>query len=316
MVSINDFNIIETIGYGSFSIVYHAVDKNNKHYALKKIFWNNSPERILKELKWSKSLNHPNIIKVYAAFRKDDQCTIVLEYVKHVHFRELICNFENNTIKAYMRGLISALSYLHSKKIVHRDIKPSNFLFDIEKHEGFLIDFGLCEENYFLSPSPSRNVDSTTIEDELMYPHLYQGGQKMMANRAGTRGFRAPEVLMAAWNQSPAIDIWSAGVILLSILTSRYPFFKSDNDMVSICEIASIVGSKRLEEAAMECGRRVRFPREYNEYNLRELCLRLNFRYYEMNLDEKVFDLLSKMLEPSPSKRFTADQCLSHPFFS
>lgn len=39
--------------------------------------------------------------------------------------------------------------------------------------------------------------------------------------RGGTRGFRAPEVLLRCTKQTVAIDIWSAGVILLSILSAR-----------------------------------------------------------------------------------------------
>jgi serine/threonine protein kinase len=40
--------------------------------------------------------------------------------------------------------------------------------------------------------------------------------------RGGTRGFRAPEVLLRCVKQTVAIDIWSAGVILLSILSARF----------------------------------------------------------------------------------------------
>ncbi|CAM9205609.1 unnamed protein product, partial [Lampetra planeri] len=45
--------------------------------------------------------------------------------------------------------------------------------------------------------------------------------KQQVAPRAGTPGFRAPEVLTKCPNQGTAIDVWSAGVILLSLLSGR-----------------------------------------------------------------------------------------------
>lgn len=70
------------------------------------------------------------------------------------------------------------------------------------------------------------------------------------ANRAGTRGFRAPEVLLKCTAQTAKIDIWSAGVILLTILCQRFPFFNSADDVDAIVEIASIFGQKRMKTCA------------------------------------------------------------------
>lgn len=86
------------------------------------------------------------------------------------------------------------------------------------------------------------------------------------ANRAGTRGFRAPEVLLkcpdqtickfacAAENQvnllRVALDIWSVGGILLSFLTCRFPFFASTDDVEALMEIATIFGKKKMESVA------------------------------------------------------------------
>lgn len=43
-----------------------------------------------------------------------------------------------------MTSLFKSVKALKDYEIVHRDIKPDNFLFDIEKREGQLIDFGLA----------------------------------------------------------------------------------------------------------------------------------------------------------------------------
>ena len=47
------------------------------------------------------------------------------------------------------------------------------------------------------------------------------------AHREGTRGFRAPEVLLRKHEQGPPIDVWAAGVIVLSLATRRYPVFQA-----------------------------------------------------------------------------------------
>ena len=59
------------------------------------------------------------------------------------------------------------------------------------------------------------------------------------ANRGGTRGFRAPEVLLKVMHQTTAIDIWSAGVILLSMLCSRFPVLSPSDDDVALLEITA-----------------------------------------------------------------------------
>jgi cell division control protein 7 len=70
------------------------------------------------------------------------------------------------------------------------------------------------------------------------------------ANRAGTRGFRAPEVLFKCTSQTTKIDIWSAGVILLTILSRRFPFFNSSDDVDAMIEIATIFGKAKMKACA------------------------------------------------------------------
>ena len=60
--------------------------------------------------------------------------------------------------------------------------------------------------------------------------------------RAGTRGFRAPEVLLCVKDQSPAIDVWSVGAILITILSGRSPFFAASSDIDNLCEIGALFG--------------------------------------------------------------------------
>ena len=77
----------------------------------------------------------------------------------------------------------------------------------------------------------------------LSLPHLH-------APRAGTPGFRPPEVLLKSQSQSVAVDIWAAGVILLSLLSRSYPFFRSPDDMTALAELIGLFGSREVQAAA------------------------------------------------------------------
>ncbi|KAM4557747.1 cell division cycle 7-related protein kinase [Fundulus diaphanus] len=93
-----------------------------------------------------------------------------------------------------------------------------------------------------------------------------------VAPRAGTPGFRAPEVLTKCPNQGPAIDVWSAGVILLSLLSGRYPFFKASDDLIALTQIMTIRGSRETIQAAKTFGKAVMCSRELPRQDLRTLC--------------------------------------------
>jgi cell division control protein 7 len=320
-LSVDSFTIIDVLGQGAFSTVSLCRSKaTGRHYALKRLIWTLSPDRIAKEVQWMIRLDHPSIVKIFGLYRKGDQVTFVLEYVPHTPFRDLLSSLTAHQIKLYMFQLLSALSYFHKNRIIHRDIKPSNFLFDPTTNKGKLIDCGLCEDDLSLAPKApvTGNVPKKLGDPpyEMLYPHLCQRRQKMLGNRAGTRGFRAPEVLMGSWNQSCKIDVWGAGVIFLTLLTRRYPFFKAPDDAVALCEIACVVGSNKLELAAIECLRRVHFPHSFQEQKLEDMVIALYPGFMGESWDEAVFDLVGKMLEPVPSRRLTADAALEHGFFA
>lgn len=52
-----------------------------------------------------------------------------------------------------------------------------------------------------------------------------------------------------------AVDIWSAGVIFLSLLSGRYPFFRANDDMTALAQIISIMGSEEVSQSAKAYGK-------------------------------------------------------------
>ncbi|XP_075799401.1 cell division cycle 7-related protein kinase isoform X1 [Microtus pennsylvanicus] len=96
--------------------------------------------------------------------------------------------------------------------------------------------------------------------------------RQQVAPRAGTPGFRAPEVLTKCPNQTTAIDMWSAGVILLSMLSGRYPFYKASDDLTALAQIMTVRGSRETVQAAKAFGKSILCSKEVPAQDLRKLC--------------------------------------------
>ncbi|KAH0565322.1 hypothetical protein GP486_001283 [Trichoglossum hirsutum] len=319
----------------------HSRNQKPKYVAIKKIYVTSSPIRTQNELELLHDLRGcDSVCPLITAFRYQDQVVAVLPYFKHMDFRDYFRDMTVADIRLYFRSLFTALAAVHKHNILHRDIKPTNFLYDIRKGRGVLVDFGLAEkEGTDCTPCICRDTQSERREKVLNA--LALTGQQpstgypkndprpsRRANRAGTRGFRAPEVLLKCTDQTTKIDIWSSGVILLTILSRRFPFFNSADDIEALIEIATIFGSRRMKACANLHGAifETTIPTIGEKgFHLEKIILWATNRSgkNEHGEEEKLpsdevqaVKFLQRCFELDPQKRISAEEALRHEFLA
>jgi len=140
-------------------------------------------------------LQHPNIVRVYSMFQAEDEHYLVLQYVDG---GSLEARLEKDgplgwqLAARYIADVGEALMHAHAHGIVHRDLKPANILWDLQRDEALLTDFGLAAR-------------------------LAEVGQI-----AGTPLYMAPEAFTG--QSMPAGDVYGLAASLFTLLTGRAPF--------------------------------------------------------------------------------------------
>jgi serine/threonine-protein kinase len=198
--------IEELIGRGGMGVVYRGIDlRLDRPVAIKLIATEHAADpavrrRFEREARLMASIDHPNVIPVYAAGEQDGHLYLVMRFVPGTDLHALLherTRLEPAEAARIVAALGGALDAAHAAGLVHRDIKPANVL--LADDHVYLTDFGITRA----VGSSTRVTDS----DEWV----------------GTVDYMSPEHLRGA-ETDPRSDVYSLGCLLYATLTGTAPF--------------------------------------------------------------------------------------------
>ncbi|XP_055721025.1 MAP/microtubule affinity-regulating kinase 3-like isoform X4 [Salvelinus fontinalis] len=201
---VGNYRLLKTIGKGNFAKVKLARHiLTGREVAIKIIDKTqlnpNSLQKLFREVRIMKILNHPNIVKLFEVIETERTLYLVMEYASRGEvFDYLVAHgrMKEKEARAKFRQIVSAVQYCHQKHIVHRDLKAENLLLDADMNIK-IADFGFSNE--------------------------FTMGNKL-DTFCGSPPYAAPELFQGKKYDGPEVDVWSLGVILYTLVSGSLPF--------------------------------------------------------------------------------------------
>lgn len=222
MRQIANYTIEDTpIARGGMGQIFRGRDNQGKIVAIKEILPEFASDwailsRIEKEVEFLLKVNHPSIVKLYAAFRDDatQNYYIVMEQVEGLNIEQYVTKHgaipEQQAVELMLK-ILDALQCVHNAHIVHRDIKPSNIMIRPDGNV-CLLDFGVAKD--------MDNNNGSTIPGSII----------------GTSGYMSPEQA-DGFSINFRSDIYSLGCVFYYMLTGHHAF----NTLASEFETANAI---------------------------------------------------------------------------
>ncbi|HWM63737.1 MAG TPA: serine/threonine-protein kinase [Solirubrobacterales bacterium] len=206
------YRIEQALGRGGMGVLYLAVEPGlERRVALKLI----APEaaadevfsrRFAEESRIAASIEHPNVVPIYAAGEERGVPFIAMRYVSGSDLGKRLVRegrLEPATAAALIAQVGNGLDAIHAAGLVHRDVKPANVLLgggSGDEH-AYITDFGVA-----------RNVST-------------ESGLTQTGRFVGTLDYVAPEQISGGEVDARA-DVYALGCLLFKLLTGEVPFPK------------------------------------------------------------------------------------------
>jgi serine/threonine protein kinase len=198
-----DICIVKALNKAKFPVYLVNSKINKQNYAMKVFpFAGTKQHAYFQNESRFAFLNHPNIIRTHHVEQERDTLSKgtlrkvsfnIMEYAPNGDFFDFVMNLnqliDDKMVRTYFRQLIDGIEYLHAKGVSHMDLKLENLLLGK--------DFSLKIADFDLS---------------------YIDGDSTIISR-GTKFYRPPELIQGRCFNTKASDIYSAGIILFTLMT-------------------------------------------------------------------------------------------------
>ncbi|KAI9106817.1 hypothetical protein K1719_022345 [Acacia pycnantha] len=201
----------EILGGGSFGTTYKAIVLNGPVVVVKRFKHMNNLGKggFFEHMRRLGSLNHPNLLPLVAFYYRKEEKLLVYDFVEngslanHLHGRRgsgLDWPTRLKIIKGVARGLAYLYREFPDEKLPHGHLKSSNVLLD-ESMEPRLTEYGLV---------PAMNKSHAQ--------------QFMAAYKAPEANQSSPEQRRPNNNNNQLkSDVWCLGILILELLTGKFP---------------------------------------------------------------------------------------------
>ncbi len=206
------YRIERRLGRGGMGVLYLAVEPGlERRVALKLI----APEaaadevfarRFAEESKIAASIEHPNVVPIYAAGEEGGVPFIAMRYVAGADLARRLARdgrLEPAAAVELIAQIGNGLDAIHAAGLIHRDVKPANVLLAGEAgaEHAYITDFGVA-----------RNVAT-------------ESGLTQTGRFVGTLDYVAPEQISGGLIDA-RVDVYALGCLLFKLLTGEVPFPK------------------------------------------------------------------------------------------
>jgi len=214
------YEVLSKIGAGGMGEVYRARDLKLQREVAIKILPSDLPsgneerERLKREARNLAALNHPNIVTVYSVEEDDGTHFVTMELLEGETLDSIVARgcLSQERFTDFALQLLEAMRAAHRQGIVHRDLKPANIMITADQRLKVL-DFGIAK--FFAGGSSER---ASSQQKDLSTGFLTQPGLIV-----GTIAYLSPEQAQGQQVDGRS-DIFSLGIILYEMCTSRHPF--------------------------------------------------------------------------------------------
>ncbi|CAM1507262.1 Fc.00g069030.m01.CDS01 [Cosmosporella sp. VM-42] len=263
------YSVGKLLGKGGFAICYNGQLQPTKQKFALKIVKSRMPSKMEQkfqtELQIHSKMKQKNIVHFFRAFSFEKCTYLVLEVCPNGSLMDMVKRRKGVTepeVRFYSVQIAGAIKYMHNKGIIHRDLKMGNIFLDAQMNAK-IGDFGLAA--LLVTGRDMQTIRRTTL--------------------CGTPNYIAPEILeKGKKGHDHMVDIWSLGIIMFAMFTSKPPFQSSTTD-----EIYRRARERDYEWPASETSQRYISP--------------------------EAKDLVATMLEDA-DRRPDPDAIIQHPFFT